>query len=34
MNEKQKFWVLLTLLVLSIALLFYVNHTNSQLFVG
>lgn len=33
MSEKQKFWALLVLLTLSIALLFYLNHTNSQVFV-
>lgn len=34
MTEKTKFWVLLVLLALSVALLFYLNYTNEKLFVG
>lgn len=34
MTEKTKFWILLTLLALSIALLFYLNYTNEKLFIG
>jgi hypothetical protein len=34
MSEKTKFWVLLALLALSIALLFYLNYTNEKLFIG
>lgn len=34
MTDKQKFWVLLALLALSIALLVYLNHTNEKLFIG
>jgi hypothetical protein len=34
MTEKTKFWILLALLLLSVALLFYLNHTNEKLFIG
>ena len=34
MSEKKKFYVLMALLVLSIALLVYLNHTNEKLFIG
>jgi hypothetical protein len=34
MSEKQKFWVLLILLGLSLALLGYLNYTSGKLFVG
>lgn len=34
MTEKTKFWILLTLLGLSFALLFYLNYTNEKLFIG
>jgi hypothetical protein len=34
MTEKQKFWVLLALLLLSIALLLYLNTTDEKLFIG
>lgn len=34
MTEKQKFWILLVLLVMSIALLFYLNTSNEKLFIG
>lgn len=34
MSEKTKFWVLLVLLALSIALLYYLNYTNEKLFIG
>lgn len=34
MSEKTKFWILLALLGLSIALLFYLNYTNEKLFIG
>ena len=33
MSEKTKFWVLLVLLGLSIALLVYLNYTNEKLFI-
>jgi len=33
-SEKTRFWVLLALLALSIALLFYLNYTNEKLFIG
>lgn len=34
MKEKTKFWILLVLLGLSVALLFYLNYTNEKLFIG
>lgn len=34
MSEKTKFWILLVLLVLSIALLLYLNHGASQVLLG
>lgn len=34
MTEKKKFWILLMLLVLSIALLFYLNYSNEKLFIS
>ncbi len=34
MSEKTKFWVLLGLLVVSIALLVYLNSSSQQLFIG
>jgi hypothetical protein len=34
MTEKTKFWILLALLLLSVALLFYLNYTNEKLFIG
>jgi len=34
MTEKTKFWILLALLALSIALLAYLNYTNERLFIG
>ncbi len=34
MTEKTKFWMLLVLLALSVALLFYLNYTNEKLFIG
>lgn len=34
MSEKKKFWILLVLLALSIALLLYLNYTNEKLFIG
>jgi hypothetical protein len=34
MSEKTKFWVLLVLLGLSIALLMYLNHGASEVLVG
>jgi 4-hydroxybenzoate polyprenyltransferase len=34
MTEKQKFWVLLVLLLLSVVLLLYLNTTNEKLFIG
>jgi hypothetical protein len=34
MTEKTKFWMLLALLALSVALLFYLNYTNEKLFIG
>jgi hypothetical protein len=33
-NEKTRFWILLGLLALSIALLLYLNNTNEKLFIG
>jgi len=32
MNEKTKFWILLAILALSVALLIYLNHGTNQLF--
>jgi len=34
MSEKTKFWVLLALLGLSVALLFYLNQSSGKLFIG
>ena len=34
MSERTKFWILLVLLALSIALLLYLNYTNEKLFIG
>jgi len=34
MSEKTKFWILLVLLGLSIALLCYLNYTNEKIFIG
>jgi hypothetical protein len=34
MNEKTKFWILLGLLICSLALLWYLNHTSEQLVIG
>ena len=34
MSERAKFWILLGLLALSIALLAYLNYTNEKLFIG
>lgn len=34
MTEKTKFWILLALLLVSIALLLYLNYTNEKLFIG
>ena len=34
MSEKAKFWVLLGLLLASLALLAYLNYANKQLFIG
>ena len=34
MTEKQKFWVLLALLLASLALLAYLNYTSESLFIG
>jgi len=34
MNEKMKFWILLVLCALSIALLAYLNYTNEKIFIG
>jgi hypothetical protein len=34
MSEKTKFWILLALFMLSIALLFYLNYTNEKIFIG
>jgi hypothetical protein len=34
MNEKKKFWFLLALLILSLALLAYLNYANDQIFIG
>jgi hypothetical protein len=31
MSEKKKFWILLTLLALSVVLLVYLNHSSQQL---
>lgn len=33
-TEKQKFWILLALLVLSIVLLIYLNTTDEKLFIS
>ncbi len=34
MSEKTKFWILLVLLALSLALLLFLNHGSNNLFVG
>ena len=34
MSERTKFWVLLGLLGLSVALLIYLNYSNENLFIG
>jgi len=34
MSEKTRFWILLTLLGLSLALLWYLNYANQQVFIG
>lgn len=34
MTEKTKFWILLALFVVSLALLVYLNHTDQRLFIG
>ena len=34
MSEKKKFWILLVILVLSISLLFYLNHSSQQVFLN
>jgi len=34
MSEKTKFWILLTVLILSLALLLYLNYTNEKVFIG
>jgi len=34
MTEKTKFWIFLALLLLSVALLFYLNYTNAKIFIG
>ena len=34
MTEKTRFWLLLALLTLSVALLLYLNYTNEKLFIG
>jgi hypothetical protein len=34
MDEKKRFWILLALLALSIALLFYLNRSSGKLFIG
>jgi len=34
MSEKIKFWLLLGLFALSIALLWYLNHADQRLFIG
>lgn len=34
MNEKTKFWILLVLLLATVALLAYLNHSSEQLFIG
>lgn len=34
MTEKAKFWILLALLVLSLALLWYLNYADKSLFIG
>lgn len=32
MSDKKKFWILLVILGLSLALLWYLNHTTNQFF--
>jgi len=34
MSDKTKFWLLLGLFVLSLALLWYLNHADQRLFIG
>lgn len=34
MSEKTKFWILLALLICSLFLLFYLNHSSGQFFLG
>jgi hypothetical protein len=34
MNEKTRFWILLVLFVLSVALLLYLNYTDGKVFIG
>ncbi len=34
MSEKTKFWLLLGLLTMSLALLVYLSRTNAKLFIG
>jgi hypothetical protein len=34
MSEKTKFWILLGLLVISLALLWYLNDTSGKLFIA
>jgi hypothetical protein len=34
MSEKAKFWILLALLACSLLLLFYLNHSSQQFFLG
>lgn len=34
MNEKTRFWILLGLLGLSLALLAYLNYSSGKLFIG
>ena len=34
MSEKQKFWILLAILLLSLLLLAYLNYANQKLFIG
>lgn len=34
MTDKTKFWILLALLVASVALLLYLNYANESLFIG
>ncbi len=34
MSEKTKFWILLSLFLLSIALLWYLNDASSSIFIG